>query len=193
MPATPLLLSRCAAFGRLASTARREGVRGAIRGARGRFPRNSGQRFVGPPLARPNEREVSGAASFRIVPRPQKPAFGVGAHSRLVQTGTEVGADEGGCSPMRARARCACRLSRISPGVSTPATPAIGQSRAPGVAVTTLDRRRHGDAHLWRIGGARRRAGRDLLSLPHGYDERDAGGWSCPDSRSLTLNRRLKA
>jgi hypothetical protein len=28
-------------------------------------------------------REVFGAASFRIVPRLQKPAFGVGAHSRL--------------------------------------------------------------------------------------------------------------
>ena len=30
---------------------------------------------------------LSGAASFRIVPRLQKPAFGVGAHSRLVPSG----------------------------------------------------------------------------------------------------------
>ena len=30
---------------------------------------------------------LSGAASFRIVPRLQKPAFGVGAQSRLVPSG----------------------------------------------------------------------------------------------------------
>src|ERR1700733_2830308 len=47
------------------------------------------------------------------------------ALSVIVQTGSEVGADEGGCSPTRARARCACRLSRIRSAVSTPATPAI--------------------------------------------------------------------
>jgi hypothetical protein len=42
----------------------------------------------------------------------------------LVRRGSEVGVDEGGCSPTRARARCACRLSRIRPAASTPATPA---------------------------------------------------------------------
>jgi hypothetical protein len=35
-------------------------------------------------------REAFGAASFRIVPRLQKPAFGVGAHSRLVRTSRVV-------------------------------------------------------------------------------------------------------
>ena len=34
-------------------------------------------------------REVFGAASFRIVPRLQRPAFRVGAHSRLVLRGRE--------------------------------------------------------------------------------------------------------
>ena len=33
--------------------------------------------------------------------------------------------DEGGRSPTRARARCACRSSRIRPAASTPATPAV--------------------------------------------------------------------
>ena len=44
---------------------------------------------------------------------------------QVVRTGIEVGVDEGGCSPTRARARCACRSSWIWPAVSTPATPAI--------------------------------------------------------------------
>jgi hypothetical protein len=48
-----------------------------------------------------------------------------GSLLRVVQTGSEVGADEGGCSPTRARARCACSSSRIRPAASTPATPAI--------------------------------------------------------------------
>ena len=43
----------------------------------------------------------------------------------VVRTGSEVGVDEGGCSPTRARARCACRSSRIRPAASTPAAPAI--------------------------------------------------------------------
>jgi hypothetical protein len=43
----------------------------------------------------------------------------------LVRTGSEVGLDEGGCSPTRARARCACRSSRIESAASTPATLAI--------------------------------------------------------------------
>ncbi len=34
-------------------------------------------------------REVFGAARFRIVPR--QPAFGAGAHSRLVHLGSEIG------------------------------------------------------------------------------------------------------
>ena len=67
----------------------------------------------------------------------------------LVRTGSEVGVDEGRCSPTRARARGACRLSRITPAGSTPATPAIaakegsrrGQSQhrtAEGVEMRTL-------------------------------------------------------
>jgi hypothetical protein len=44
---------------------------------------------------------------------------------RLVRTGREVAVDEGGCSPTRARARCACRSSRIRPAASTSAAPAI--------------------------------------------------------------------
>ena len=43
----------------------------------------------------------------------------------IVRTSSEVGVDEGGCSPTRARARCACRSSRIRPAASAPATPAI--------------------------------------------------------------------
>jgi hypothetical protein len=43
----------------------------------------------------------------------------------IVRTRSEVDVDEGGCSPTRARARCACRPSRIRPAASTPATPAI--------------------------------------------------------------------
>jgi hypothetical protein len=54
--------------------------------------------------------------------------------SLLVQTGSEVGADEGGCSPMRARARCACGMSRIRPAVSPPATPAIAAKQVRGTA-----------------------------------------------------------
>ena len=48
-----------------------------------------------------------------------------GVVPQLVRTGSEVGVDEGGCSPTRARARCACRSSRIRRAASTPATPAI--------------------------------------------------------------------
>src|SRR5690349_25108767 len=44
---------------------------------------------------------------------------------RFVRTGSEGAVDEGGCSPARARARCACNSWRIRPATSTPATPAI--------------------------------------------------------------------
>jgi hypothetical protein len=50
----------------------------------------------------------------------------------LVRTGSEVGVDEGGCSPTRARARCACRSSRIRPAASTPAAPAIAAKEGRG-------------------------------------------------------------
>ena len=43
----------------------------------------------------------------------------------VVRTGSDVGFHECGCSPTRARARCACGLSPIRPAASTPATPAI--------------------------------------------------------------------
>ncbi len=49
-----------------------------------------------------------------------------------VRTGSEVGVDEGGCSPTRAKARCACRSSRITPAASTPATPAIAAKQGRG-------------------------------------------------------------
>ncbi len=45
------------------------------------------------------QREVFGAASLRIVQRLQKPAFGVGAHSRLVRTDSELTAALGLRSP----------------------------------------------------------------------------------------------
>ena len=49
-------------------------------------------------------------------------ANGDSRNGRFARSG--VGVDEGGCSPTRAGARCACRLSRIRPAAST-ATPAI--------------------------------------------------------------------
>jgi hypothetical protein len=52
----------------------------------------------------------------------------------LVQTGSGVGVDEGGCSPSPARARCACGLSRIRPAASTPAAPAIAAKQVRGTA-----------------------------------------------------------
>jgi hypothetical protein len=51
---------------------------------------------------------------------------------RFVRTGSGVGVDEGGCSPTRAGARCACRLSRIRPAASTPVTPAIAAKQGHG-------------------------------------------------------------
>ena len=54
--------------------------------------------------------------------------------SRLVRTGSEVGVDEGGCSPTRARARCACRPSRISRQQTHRCLPQSRQRRAAGVA-----------------------------------------------------------
>ena len=62
---------------------------------------------------------------FRIVAGVRQPALKIAALLRVVRTGSEVGVDEGGCSPTRAEARCACRLSRIRSAAGTPATPAI--------------------------------------------------------------------
>ena len=56
----------------------------------------------------------------------------------FVHLGSGVGVDEGGCSPTRARARCACRLARIRPAASTPATPAIAAKQGRGPSLTTL-------------------------------------------------------
>ena len=80
-----------------------------------------------------------------------------GVHARVVEivrTGSEVGVDEGGCSRTRAGARCACRLSRIRPAASTPATPQSRLRRAAGVADCDAGRSR-----AWRCAPlARRRA-----------------------------------
>ena len=85
---------------------------------------------------------------------------------RFVQTGSEVGVDEGGCSPTRARARGACRLSLTRPAASTPATPAIAAkqghgpvahgARSPGDAVgcgsgESRGRRTHGSKSPLRL------------------------------------------
>ena len=52
----------------------------------------------------------------------------------LVRTGSEVGVDEGGCSPTRATAGRGCRSSRIRPAASTRRLPQSRQRRAAGVA-----------------------------------------------------------
>ena len=51
-----------------------------------------------------------------------------------VRTGSEVGVDEGGCSPTRARARCACRSSRSGRQQAHRRLPQSRQRRAAGVA-----------------------------------------------------------
>jgi len=63
-----------------------------------------------------------------------------------------------------------------------------GQPRKAGAAGAP-GRRRHGDAHLWRMGGARRLAGRDSLSPPHGYHESRCRGCSCVRTRSRERRR----
>ena len=55
----------------------------------------------------------------------------------VVRFGSEVGLDEGGRSPTRARVRCACRSSRIRPAASTPATPSSRQRRSADRSLTT--------------------------------------------------------
>jgi hypothetical protein len=98
--------------------------------------------------------EVSGVASFRIVPRRQKPTFEVTALSRLVPSGSDTGVDAGGCYARRATAMRACKSPRIGLRASTSACPAITESWAAGAPATAPGRRRPGDAHLWRISGA---------------------------------------
>lgn len=97
----------CAA-GLLASTALGPGLRGkhdcrwrrgaeqASATAEAPYPRNSRPRFGGRPSAT-ERRHVFGPASFRVVPRLRKPTFGVGAHSRLVQSGHLVWTSDDGC------------------------------------------------------------------------------------------------
>ena len=67
-----------------------------------------------------DDKQVSREASGRML----------ASRPLVVRTGSEVGVDEGGCSPTRARARCACRSSRIRPAASKPATPAIAAKQA---------------------------------------------------------------
>ena len=79
----------------------------------------------------------------------------------VVRTGSEVGVDESGCSPTRARPRCACRSSRIRPAAGTPATPAIAAkegSRCGGSQLRTVEgvemrtfgaRQQQVPHHLW--------------------------------------------
>ena len=94
--------------------------------------------------------------------RPRGPAF------IAFQTGSEVGVDEGGCSPTRARARCACRSSRSGREQAHRRLPQSRQRRAAGVADHDADRRRCGDAHLWRQARRSQGAGRDLRSPSRG-------------------------
>ena len=63
-----------------------------------------------------------------------------GSRLPFVRTGSEVGVDEGGRSPTRARARCACRSSRIRLAASTPATPAIAVKEGSRRAIAAADR-----------------------------------------------------
>jgi hypothetical protein len=97
------------------------------------------------------------------------------------RTGSEVGVDEGGRSPMRARARCACRSSRIRPAASTPADCRNrGRGGQPVSRMTTPDRRGHGDAQLWRFA----RPATSFQSRPHsssrGHRGQDSAGCLCP-------------
>ena len=96
----------------------------------------------------------------------------------LVRTGSEVGVDEGRCSPTRARARCACRLSRITPAGSTPATPAIAARRAAGVA----------DHNSGRLGGEADTAG-DGAKRPARRRNRNRRNPAAPTRCSRTRDR----
>jgi hypothetical protein len=64
-------------------------------------------------VAAAERREVFGAAGFRMVPRLRKPAFGVGAHSRLVQRGSATGRAAGRPQPAAGYAE---HTTRGSPG-----------------------------------------------------------------------------
>jgi hypothetical protein len=57
-----------------------------------------------------------------------------GSVVEIVRTGSEFGVEEGGCSPTRAGAGRACKVWRIRPAASTPATLAIAAKEASGVA-----------------------------------------------------------
>ena len=82
----------------------------------------------------------------------------------VVRFGSEVGLDEGGRSPTRARVRCACRSSRIRPAASTPATPSIAakEVRRP-VAHDAGGAGEPTGCAKWRGAGARAAPVRDLL------------------------------
>ena len=124
-----------------------------------RFPRNPGRRFGRSPLPRPNKGRSFGAASFRVVPRLQKPAFGVRAHSRLVRTGSEVGVEEGGCSPTRAGADALAGCRGSGRQQAHWRLPQSRQRRAAGVADHNAGPSRRRDGHLWRGAGGEPSAG----------------------------------
>ena len=77
-----------------------------------------------------------GRCGFRIFAGVRQPALNLAALLRVVRTGSEVGVEEGRCSPTRAGAGCACKPSRIRPAASTPATPGCGSSGGTGTART---------------------------------------------------------
>jgi hypothetical protein len=103
-------------------------------------------------------REAVGAASFRIVPRLQKPAFGVGAHSRLVRTSSVVERRRRGCSPRRSGSR---RAPAARPAVDC----WIAHQKRP-----RRDPARRGSLHAFAQGSRAIRAGqkRQRRSRQHG-------------------------
>ena len=66
----------------------RVSVAPTLRQARPSYPRALRSVVRSVAIIAAERREVFGAASFRIVPMLQKPAFDVGAHPRLVQGGS---------------------------------------------------------------------------------------------------------
>jgi len=67
----------------------RVSVAPTLRQARPSYPRALRSVVRSVAIIAAERREVFGAASFRIVPMLQKPAFDVGAHPRLVRRGSD--------------------------------------------------------------------------------------------------------
>jgi hypothetical protein len=75
----------------------------------------AGNAKAGERLIRPSETPAADELQQRRTPSAATDA----SLLLLVRTGSQVGADEGGCSPTRARARCVCRSSWMRPPAST--------------------------------------------------------------------------